>query len=262
MWCPQCKNEFVNGITVCPKCGIDLVETLEENEAAEPKVSSSRVYGIKAVYDEEATKSFYAAMDERFGDKVTDSGYSTKNATEDEAEVLQKMKEASDEVQKQSKTKVVYQNSNDKAEEVKGSAYSLLFVGIVGIVFLILLYTGVLPIQLSFFSKIAIGAVMGCLFLVLIIFSFVSFKSLKGIRQNASDEDKLTAEIEKWYKENLTREYLEEQLQSRYTDNREETKYFIRYAAIKGLISSKFMNLDEKYLDFITEETYNYLYED
>lgn len=28
MWCPKCKTEYVNGITKCSDCGVDLVETL------------------------------------------------------------------------------------------------------------------------------------------------------------------------------------------------------------------------------------------
>ncbi len=28
MWCPKCKTEYVNGITKCADCGIDLVESL------------------------------------------------------------------------------------------------------------------------------------------------------------------------------------------------------------------------------------------
>ena len=29
-WCPSCKNEFVEGITICPKCDVQLVNSLDE----------------------------------------------------------------------------------------------------------------------------------------------------------------------------------------------------------------------------------------
>ena len=28
-WCPNCKNEYVEGIKVCADCGAKLVESLE-----------------------------------------------------------------------------------------------------------------------------------------------------------------------------------------------------------------------------------------
>lgn len=31
MWCPKCKNEYIEGITRCADCGLDLTETLTEN---------------------------------------------------------------------------------------------------------------------------------------------------------------------------------------------------------------------------------------
>jgi len=32
MWCPSCKAEFVEGITHCSECDLDLVEALPEEE--------------------------------------------------------------------------------------------------------------------------------------------------------------------------------------------------------------------------------------
>lgn len=39
-WCPKCKNEYVEGITHCPDCDVDLVEELsmEPEEDATPEV--------------------------------------------------------------------------------------------------------------------------------------------------------------------------------------------------------------------------------
>ena len=30
-WCPKCKNEYVEGILICPDCEIDLVDELPED---------------------------------------------------------------------------------------------------------------------------------------------------------------------------------------------------------------------------------------
>ena len=29
-WCPKCKNEYIEGITTCADCGVELVEELHK----------------------------------------------------------------------------------------------------------------------------------------------------------------------------------------------------------------------------------------
>lgn len=46
MWCPKCRNEYINGVTTCVDCGCDLVEELpeeiDENEPDCPRLSRQR----------------------------------------------------------------------------------------------------------------------------------------------------------------------------------------------------------------------------
>lgn len=52
MWCPKCKNEYIDGITTCVDCGCDLVEELpEEIDPDEPQI-------IGTVADEETGNQF------------------------------------------------------------------------------------------------------------------------------------------------------------------------------------------------------------
>lgn len=37
MFCPECQYEFREGVTVCPDCGVPLLEELPSKPAAQPK---------------------------------------------------------------------------------------------------------------------------------------------------------------------------------------------------------------------------------
>lgn len=52
MWCPKCKNEYVEGVTTCADCGCELVDELpEEINPQEPQI-------IGSVTDEEAGNKY------------------------------------------------------------------------------------------------------------------------------------------------------------------------------------------------------------
>lgn len=52
MWCPKCKNEYVEGVTTCADCGCDLVDELpEEINREEPQI-------IGSVTDEETGNKY------------------------------------------------------------------------------------------------------------------------------------------------------------------------------------------------------------
>ena len=38
-WCPKCKNEYIEGITTCTDCGVDLVDELpKETDPGAPVI--------------------------------------------------------------------------------------------------------------------------------------------------------------------------------------------------------------------------------
>ena len=45
-WCPKCKNEYVEGITTCAECGVELVDELPEGN-----LSDYRYQDGEFVYD-------------------------------------------------------------------------------------------------------------------------------------------------------------------------------------------------------------------
>ena len=76
----------------------------------------------------------------------------------------------------------------------------------------------------------------------------------------AKSEDSLLSELTKWCENNLSTEMIDDGLYG--ADTGEEQKYFMRTDRMRTIISDKFMNLDEAFLEHFVDEYYQRLFED
>lgn len=229
-WCPNCKNEYVEGITICADCGAKLVESLEETKEQSELL-------LKNVPDMDSEET------EGISENVSFSG---------EEEVSEK--------EEKNTWKGLYRNSAQKAEENKTSAYTLLIVGVVGLTATLLILTGVIPLyQNAAMTRYLVCGVMGALFLLFIIFGIVSMKTFKVLSVTAKSEDSLMEELTKWCEENLNAKLIDSGLFDGQ-DVGEEQKYFMRTEKIKQLIQNQFINLEEGFLDHFVDEYYQNIF--
>lgn len=150
----------------------------------------------------------------------------------------------------------VYVNNEEKAENHKSSAYTLLLVGCVGLLLVLLYFFGI--IRITGFNRYMVSGVMGTLFLLFIIMGLVSFKSASFFAGKAKGEINLTREITAWCKENLRADEIDASLSAE--EDSSEALYFARTEKMKERITEKFMNLDQDYLERLTDELYDSIF--
>ena len=153
----------------------------------------------------------------------------------------------------------IYKNRADQAEEFKSSGMVLLVVGVLGIICMVLIDLGILPFKLN--NLVMMNIMMNLLFLIFIIFGINSLRGAKKYAGEAEAEKNLTKEIKMWANENLRAEEVDIKSGCQ-EDEAEEIAYFKRYEYLKKTISEKFINLEDSYLDYLTESIYQNLYEE
>lgn len=301
-WCPNCKNEYVEGTKECADCKAALVETLEERKAiifGEEKqmeklkefLEYSNLSSVSVEYNEndDTYEVFVKEEDEKQAKKLARVFLQEeeKGNTEQEAAEQANTKENGEadngddsigdaEKNTDGETETggsestdgnimrhtgVYQNSAAKAEDNKSSAYTLLLVGGVGMLVIILCMLGIIDLSLNETSKYMVYGVMGALFILFLVMGVVSLRSSKIFAQKAQKEDSLTEEIRKWCLEDLSAGKVDALFQEEAETLSGELKYFRRTELMKKLISEKFLNLDEAYLEHFVDEIYPDIFE-
>lgn len=308
-WCPQCKNEYREGIKVCADCGCELVEEIASDDRGavifgeEEQMNSlkkflefNKINGVTVRFDEEEkvhelwvrTRDKDAALDiagvflqkeaERaanmqlndFEDLEKYARHSfqentkiVQNSREEDDKDTKKMSDSSasdDQETAVDRPSSVYMNNTEKAEDNRSSAWTLLFVGAVGIVIMILGMLDVIPLPVG--NPYMFYGVMIAVFLLFIVMGFASMKNAKIFAKKAESENTLRDAMVKWYQENLSGEAIDAELGD-VEGLVEEALYFKRVQNLKEKFNHQFMNLDQGFLEnFIDEEVYDKFFPD
>ena len=292
-WCPKCKNEYREGIKVCAECGCELVEENElysmtplvfgeEQQMLSLKdfLDYNKIANVEIRYDESdsvyeilvrdkdmqrAQKISKVFMEQQAIEKLKetqecglDEEYLEPDAEDFEFEPDEEAD--ADEAKTQAKESTrPYVNSEEQAEENRSSAWTLLIVGGVGMIFIILGILGIIPLKLG--NPYMFYGVMSAVFILFLVMGAVSFKNAKLFAKKAESENSLKDSLLKWCKENLTAEKVDGQIEDA-AEMAEEMLYFKRYEIIKKMMNHQFMNLDQGFLDrLIDEVVYDMVFE-
>lgn len=159
-----------------------------------------------------------------------------------------------------------YQSSEAKAEDNRSSAYTLLAVGGVGFLAVLLIFFNVIPVYRNAgITKYLVCGVMGAMFVLFIVFGFVSMRDSKLLLVKAKSENSLRSEIVRWCQENLDRSVIDAEILEEgetLEELTEEEKYYRRTEWMRAAIDDKFMNLDEAFVDDFVDGYYQEMYED
>lgn len=239
-WCPECKCEYVEGVTKCADCGCDLVEVISVDKAVSD-------------WDKEVAKRAQMLLLKEAQEK--------ENAVSYEIEANDNTNIEADNDENEPNYQGRYINHEERAQENKSSGIALLAVGLIGFVLIILFFFDLLPIHRLVVNKYMVSGIMGALFLLFIVMGAVSLRNSKILAKKAKKENNLTRQIMQWCTDTMNSEMIDKSLVFESGDA-DEMKYFQRFEKMKELVAKQFVNLDEAYLDRLMDEIYPTIFED
>jgi len=272
-WCPKCKNEYREGISVCSDCGCELVE---ESELTERKpiifgdkeqieniqkfLEYNSIFSSEINYDEEGdVYELFVSEAEAEQSVKCISVFLREQALEAEEQMADELDIPSPRTTPGART---YESVAARAEDNRSSAVTLLFVGGIGMIILILFATGIIPNPFTFKSMLMTYLVMGILFLVFIIMGFVSLKTSKILSKTAEKESNIAKEIKDWCSKNISAEEIDKAIISEDEELTEELKYFKRTEKLKEIIHNQFINLEEDFVEHLIDDNYDSIFEE
>ncbi len=261
-WCPNCKNEYREGIDVCADCGSELTDSKEE------RIRTTLIFGeedqmnrlkdfliFNQISDVEIT---FDSEDEVYELSVYMA--EKEKASQFTKVFLTEEQDKKDDTRNNSSPyKGVYQDSAERAEENRSSAWTLLFVGGIGLVVMILGIMGVLPFQLSGTNKYMVYGIMSALFMLFIVMGIISMKNSLVFTKKAQSENSLRMTMLNWCKESLNAEVIDKAI-SLSGEETDEVLYFRRAEKMKEELNHKFVNLDQEFLEHFIDDEYDTLF--
>lgn len=264
-WCPNCKNEYRAGVTVCPDCQTELVEELvseteflpifdTDEEDLKEKILAYMAhcgYAVRceAYQEEETGKAGYQLLIEKSCLPEATKEIAALLAVEagqDGPTAGLKARKA------EQASSTVYVNAKDRYEEYRSSGFLFLFLGITMLVFALLNAVGLLAVLTAAFSLIL-------LFLFGIALIFLGISSLrrsKAVAGEEKTEEAQTAQVMEFLRTVFPVAVLSAMAEEELAP---ELLYLKQFEAMKEQAKAEFPDVEEAFLDSLLEDYMNSL---
>lgn len=155
-----------------------------------------------------------------------------------------------------------YVDSESRAEDNYSSAWTLIIIGIIGTVLMVLVFLNVIPFPVYGPGKYLIQGVLSLFCVIFLFAGIISFKKGKAYSKEASTESNQKKRIVDWCKEVEIASKIDEAIGEQLEELPQEELYFQRSGMLKKTVFSQFQDMGFEYLDHITDEIYDSLFED
>lgn len=145
-----------------------------------------------------------------------------------------------------------YTQKSKKLEDAKSSAGLFIVFGVVGILLILAVWAGILPLNLALYMKILYTVVLGTLFVVFLVMGLHYRSKVKGLAFETTQEEARTEEILNW----VANEYPLDKLDALIGADTlpMEQLYFERYEKLSALIREEYHLQEEAYIDYLIEK--------
>ncbi len=278
-WCPKCRNEYVEGVTVCADCQVPLVDELPEEtpfddkvllgtlDSAEEALKVAKFLNFKginsafAVADQNETEfPVYVDEAEKVDARMALSQL-LKEQTEDQPlaafvpEITNELQELNEEEAEQmfsdlrTEQSSVYVKKKDKYDDLLFSGLSFIIFSVIGGVVLLLNQIGVF----SFFNLYS-TVVMGVVFVIFLGIGITSLVRARRTKALVTQEHELSDEVITWIEENITNDLINSYFDP---EDSEENNYFTVHSRLCEIVSENFPFFPKEYIDELMDERYN-----
>lgn len=274
-WCPKCKREYIDGVTLCKECDISLfpgeahdytIVLKDNNEEAILTtfnyLKETTDFEIQLYSDFDSDLYEIYCLNENINDvKDAITLYLKNELINSDEEVAENSESDETAESKQSESKSgTYVSARDKYDERRSSAYSTIFVGAVGMIFMLLQFVGIIDFHFDGGTKILSYTTMTVLFSIFIVIGVVTLFTSRKYKSEITTEEDLIEKLKAFVSEEITAEKIDSQCNfpedSDQSENSEELKYFDRFSVIKSMINERFPNSDETLVDELVDEYY------